>query len=86
MTSATLHSIHRYPLKGFAGQVLAQATLTAGKGIPFDRFFGIFPAGARGVPQRSPYRFRPVQRTPADCLTHLLQCRRAIIPGGEVHL
>lgn len=38
---ATIASLCRYPIKGFAGQRLAGAMLQPGRGLPFDRFLGI---------------------------------------------
>lgn len=39
--AARIASLYRYPIKGFAGQKLAAATLSPGRGLPFDRFLGI---------------------------------------------
>ena len=38
---STLHSIYRYPLKGFNGQALTSAQLQVDQGLPFDRQFAI---------------------------------------------
>jgi ferredoxin-NADP reductase/uncharacterized protein YcbX/ferredoxin len=41
MTTTHVHSIYRYPLKGFAGERLPFADLRPGRGFPFDRAFAI---------------------------------------------
>ncbi len=41
MTETTLKKIYRFPLKGFPGQELASAKLTAGAGIPNDRRYAV---------------------------------------------
>lgn len=42
----TLAQIHRYPVKGLAGQRLAATQLTAGQALPHDRRFGLTMGGA----------------------------------------
>ncbi len=39
--AARIAGLYRYPIKGFAGQSLAGAVLSPGRGLPFDRFLGV---------------------------------------------
>lgn len=45
---STIHSIYRYPLKGFSGQSLQSTLLETDKGLPYDRHFA-FSNGQKAV-------------------------------------
>ncbi len=45
----TLAQIHRFPVKGLAGERLAATTLTAGQALPFDRRYALAMGGGGGV-------------------------------------
>ena len=41
LASVTISALYRYPVKGFSGERIAGAHLTAGEPLPFDRVFAI---------------------------------------------
>ena len=48
MRDATLAQIHRFPVKGLAGERLAETRLAAGRGLPGDRRFALAQSGGAG--------------------------------------
>ncbi len=47
--TVTLAQIHRYPVKGLAGERLPATTLSAGQALPFDRRFALAMGGGGGI-------------------------------------
>ncbi len=67
--TARLAAIHRYPLKGLTVEVLDEASLAPGRGLPGDRRFALAHGGAAGAGAGAKADWQPKTRfvTLVDC-------------------
>lgn len=77
MPSASLVSIHRYPVKGFSAETLADVELEAGRFFPGDRLYAV---------ENGPSGFDPAAPAYKDKTSFLVLMRNARIAALKTHL